>query len=148
RLFRRGVEDTKRHGLPLLFLRRLAVDASADGHGDGMALVAEPWRNDGAEAAGGTSCGDDQELVRRVHRRIDAVAAVAHHGALADLGPFAAMDAGALMDESGDVGLAPLRRLQMLAQLLGNDQRVVARMDRVVPQVGAHLGSEGLQYLL
>ena len=38
-----------------------------------------------------------------------AVAAVAHHGALADIGPFAAVDARALVNELGDIGLAPLR---------------------------------------
>ena len=81
-------------------------------------------------------------------RGIDAVAAVAHNRALADLGPFAAMDAGALVDERGDVALAPTRRLQVLAQLLGDDQRIVAGMDRVVAQVGAHLGGEGLEDLL
>src|SRR5262245_42204408 len=52
RLFWRGVEDTERHDLPLLFLRRLAVDAGTDRHGDGVALVAEPRGNDRAEAAG------------------------------------------------------------------------------------------------
>src|ERR1044072_764475 len=90
RLLRRGVEDTERQGLPLLFLRRLAVDASADRNGDAMALVAEPWWDDRAEAAGGSARGHDQELVRRFHRRIDAVAAAAEHGALAALGPPAA----------------------------------------------------------
>ena len=48
----------------------------------------------------------------------------------------------------GDVGLAPAGGLQMVAKLPGDDQRVVAGPDRVVPHVGAHLGGEGFQDLL
>src|SRR3979490_820038 len=118
-LFGRGIENTESHGVPLLFLWRFAIDAGADRQRDGMTLVAEPWRDDGAEAAGRSAGGDDEELIGRFHRRIDAVAAVAHDRTLADLGPFAAMDARALVDEVGDVRLAPLCRLQVLAQLLG-----------------------------
>src|SRR5437899_12577079 len=82
-LLRRGIESTERHGLALLLLGRFAIDAGADWQGHGVALVAEPRRDDRAEAAGRTARRDDQELVRRFHGRIDAVAAVAHDGALA-----------------------------------------------------------------
>src|SRR3979409_1010681 len=51
-LFRRGIENMESHGVPLLFLWRFAIDAGADRQRDGMTLVAEPWRGDGAEAAG------------------------------------------------------------------------------------------------
>src|SRR4051812_41696627 len=90
---------------PRSTLRRLAIDAGADGRGDGLSLVAQPGRNDGAETAGRTARGDHQQMIRRLERRIDAVAAVAHHGALADLGPLGAPDARAFVDELGDVPL-------------------------------------------
>src|SRR5580704_15938219 len=70
----------------LLLLGRLAVDAHADRQGDRMALVAEPGRYHRAEAAGRTARGDDQQLVGRFHRGVDAVTAVAHDGAFADIG--------------------------------------------------------------
>src|ERR1700730_5962481 len=38
-LFGRGIENTERHGVPLLFLWRFAIDAGADRQGHGMTLV-------------------------------------------------------------------------------------------------------------
>src|SRR6266567_2517570 len=61
-LFGRGIENTESHGVPQLFLWRFAIDTGADRQRDGMALVAEPWRDNGAEAARRSAGGDDQEL--------------------------------------------------------------------------------------
>src|SRR5258708_39582494 len=106
----------------LSFLRGFAIDTGADRQGHGTALVAEPGRNHRAEAARRPAGGDDQELIGRWQPRIHLVAAVAYDRAFADVGPFAAMDARALVDEVADVVLAPLRRLQGLAHPLGRDQ--------------------------
>ena len=76
--------------------------------------------------ARGTTRRDNQQLIRRIQRGVLGVAAIAHHRALAALGPLPAMDARAGVDEGGDVRLAPARRLQVLAQLLRDDQRIVA----------------------
>jgi len=56
-------------------------------------------------------------------------------------------DAGALMDEFGDVAFAPAGILDVIAQLLRNDDGVIAAIDRIVALVGAHLGGKGFQYL-
>src|ERR1044072_2189316 len=60
RLLPGGMEATEPDALPLLFLRRLGGEVSADRHGGGMAVVAEPWWDDRAEAAGGSARGHDQ----------------------------------------------------------------------------------------
>ena len=57
-----------------------------------LVLLAHPRWNDGAEAAGRAARGHDQEMIRRFERRVDALAAVAHHRTLADVGPFGAAD--------------------------------------------------------
>src|SRR5271166_3682882 len=104
--------------------RWFAVDTGTDRQRDGAALVAEPGRDHGAEAAGGTAGCDDKKLIGRFHCRVFAVAAIAHHRALADLRPFAAPDARSPVNERRDVALAPIRGLQVFAQLLRDDQRV------------------------
>src|SRR4029453_19464315 len=79
---------------------------------------------------------------------MDPVGAVAHDRTLADGGPIAPAHAGALIEEFADVALLPTCSLNMLAELLGNNDRVVSAVDRVIELVGAHLGCERLQYFL
>ena len=86
----------------------------------------EPWRYDGAEAARGAAGSDDQQLAGGFQRRVDAVAPVAHHGALAHIGPFAARNTRPFVNEFRDVGLAPAGGLQMVTQLLWNNKRIVS----------------------
>src|SRR6516162_10289386 len=78
---------------------------------------------------------------------MNAVAAVAHYGALSDVGPFRAADARALIEKVSDVSLGPAGALDMLPQLLGNHNGVVAAIDRIVPLVRPHLRSKRLQNL-
>ena len=71
-----------------------------------MALVAEPRRDHRAEASGGAAGGDHQQILGRFERGVFAVAAVAHHRAFADLGPFTAENPRPPVDEFGDIGFA------------------------------------------
>ena len=118
------IEHAKDHGLCsayafyTLAFRRLAIDAGADRRRHRFGLAAEPWRDDGAETAGRAAGRDDEQIIRRRERGVNRFAAVAHHRALADVGPFGAADAGALVDEFGDVALAPAGVLDVIAQLL------------------------------
>src|SRR6516225_6115592 len=75
---------------------RLAIDAGTDGRGYGFGLAAHPGCNDGAEAASRAAGCHDQKMIRRFERGVNAVAAVAYHRALPDIGPFRAADARAL----------------------------------------------------
>src|SRR5262249_26514338 len=104
----------------------LAIDAGTNRQRHCAALMAEPRRDDRSEPASRAAGAYDQQLIRGGKRGVLGIATLAHHRALAHLGPFAPAHACAGMDEAGDVSLAPSRRLQMLAQLTGNDQRVVA----------------------
>src|ERR1700722_18403290 len=88
-------------------LRRLTVNTGADCHRHCPALVPQPRRNDRAKASRGSAGGDDQQMVRRLERRIDTVAPVAHHRALPDIRPLAPWYPSPLMDERRNVGLAP-----------------------------------------
>jgi hypothetical protein len=106
--------------------------------------VAEPGWDHRAKAAR----GDHQKVVRRVKRGVFAVAAVAHHRAFADLGPFTAENPRPPVNEFGDIGFALTRRLQVFAQLAWDDDRVIARPDRIVPDVRAHFGGEGFEDFL
>src|SRR5262249_59241828 len=94
---------------------RFALNASTDGHGDGSCPVAGPRGNDGAKATRWTARGNNEEIVGRLQGRIDLVAAVAHHRALAHVGPFRAAHTRALVDEVGDVALGPAGRLNVIA---------------------------------
>src|SRR5580700_7753002 len=128
-------------------LRRLAVDTGADRRGDGFGLTAEPRRDDGAKTAGRAAGRDDEQIIRRSERGVNRLAAVAHHRALADVSPFGTANAGALVDEFGDVALAPASILDVIAQLFRNDNGVIAAIDRIVALVGAHLGGKGFKDL-
>src|SRR6202044_1004068 len=74
--FIRRIEHAKDHDrcsagtFYTLTLRRLAVDAGADGGRHRFGLAAEPWRDDGAKAAGRAAGGDDEEIVRRGERGV------------------------------------------------------------------------------
>src|SRR5713226_3196862 len=118
---------------------RLAIDTCTDGCRYGLGPAAHPWRNDGAEAAGRAARGHDQEMIRRVERGMDTLAAVAHDRTLSHVGPLHAADARALVQELGDVPLAPAGALDRLAQLLGDHDGIVAAIDRVVALVRPHL---------
>src|SRR5580700_3850889 len=128
-------------------LRRLAVDTGADRRGDGFGLTAEPRRDDGAKTAGRAASRDNEQMIRRRERGVNRFAAVTHYRALADVVPFGAADAGALIDEFGDVALAPAGVLDVIAQLLRNDDGVIAAIDRIMALVGAHLGGKGFKNL-
>ncbi len=54
----------------------------------------------------------------------------------------------ARVNERGDVRLAPPGRLHVLTQPPGDDQRIVARPDRIMPDIGPHLRGKSLQDLL
>src|SRR5580698_7620314 len=112
-----------------------AVNAGANGLGGGAAFMAKPRRNDRPEAAGRSARRDDQQLLRRFESGINRISAIAHHRGLADLGPFPAMDPGALENASGDLGFAPTGGYQMVAQLRWNDDHIVTRPDRIMPHV-------------
>ena len=73
------LENPKYAGASLFTARRLAVDAGADRQRDGAALVTEPWRDHGTEAAGGAPGRNDQELIGRVQGRVFRIAAIVHH---------------------------------------------------------------------
>ena len=103
-LFRKPVSTFRDHALAF---RRLAIDAGADRRRHRFGLAAEPRRDDGAETAGRAAGRDDEQMIRRRERGVNRLAAVAHHGALSDIRPFAPRDSGAFMDEAGDIGLAP-----------------------------------------
>src|SRR5260221_11986083 len=55
---------------------RLAIDAGSDSCRHRLGLAAHPRRNDRAEATGRAACSDDQKMVRRFERGMDAGAAV------------------------------------------------------------------------
>src|ERR1700674_3032297 len=95
-------------------LWRLAIDAGPDRRRYRFGLAAHPRRNDRAEATGRAPRGHDQEMIRRFERGMDPLAAVAHDRALADVGPFRAAHARALVQEVGDITLGPARALDML----------------------------------
>src|SRR5262249_46477924 len=82
-----------------------------------------------AARAGGPAADDPQKVLRRIGRVVSAVAAVAPPRAFATLGPFAAENPGPPVDEFGDVGFAPTRRLQVFAQLARDDDRVITGPD-------------------
>src|ERR1700733_4297427 len=151
--FIRRIEYAKNHGLCsactfyTLAFRWLAVDAGADRRRHGFGLAAEPRRDDGAKTAGRAAGRDDEQIVRRRERGVNRFAAIAHHRAFADVGPFGAADAGALVDEFGDVALGPAGVLDVIAQLLRNDDGVIAAVDRIVALVGAHLGGKSFKNL-
>src|SRR3984893_10378491 len=128
-------------------LWRLAIDADPDSCGYRLGLAAHPRRNNRAKAAGRAPRSHDQQMIRRFERGVDTVPAVAHYGALSDVGPFRAAHTRALVQEIGDVTLGPARALDMLAQLFRDHDRVVAPIDRVVALVRSHFRSEGLQDL-
>src|SRR5580704_4907754 len=77
-------------------LRRLAIDAGADRCRYRPGLAAHPRGNHRAEAAGRTSRGHDQQIIRRFERGMNTVASIAHNGALSDIGPFRPADSCAL----------------------------------------------------
>src|ERR1043166_8744280 len=80
-------------------LRRLTVNTRTDRSRHRLGLVSHPGRDDRAEPARRPTRRDDEQRVRRVERRVNALAAIAHHRALADIAPLGALDARALMDE-------------------------------------------------
>src|ERR1700730_13100775 len=128
-------------------LGRPAIDADPDSCGYRLGLAAHPRRNNRAKAAGRAPRSHDQQMIRRFERGMDTVAAVAHYGALSDVGPFCAAHARALVQEVGDVTLGPARALDMLAQLFRDHDRVVAPIDRVVALVRPPFSSARLQAL-
>ncbi len=58
------------------------------------------------------------------------------------------MDAGAFVNVLGDIGLAPVGGVQVLAQLRRDDNDIITGPNRIMPHVGAHLGGEGFQNFL
>src|SRR5262245_63691584 len=75
------------------------------------------------------------------------VGPVADNRAFADVSPFTAANARALVDEFGNVALGPAGRLNDVAQLFWNHDGVIPAIDRIVTLVGAHLGGEGFENL-
>src|SRR5215472_1219549 len=142
-----GLSGQARRRRTPLALGWLAIDAGPDRCRYRLGLAAHPRRNDRAEATGRASRSHDQEMIRRPQRGVDTLAAVAHDRALADVGPFAAAHAGALVQELCDVSLGPARALDGIAQLFRDHDRVVAAIDRVVALVRPHFRSERLQNL-
>src|SRR5205823_5250096 len=127
--------------------RRLAIDANTDRRGHRAGLAAHPGRDHRAKTAGRSTRSHHQKIVGRAERTVDLFGAVAHDGAFADRGPISPLYPRALEQEFGDVAFAPAGTLDRLAQLLGDDDHVVAAIDRVVQLVGAHLGGERLKDL-
>src|SRR5262249_57473254 len=83
--------------------------------------------------------GYDQEMIGRFQCHVDRFTAVADHRALADIGPFAAAHARALIQKLGDIALGPAGGLDRLAQLLRDHHGVIAAIDRKVAFVSSHL---------
>src|SRR5262249_60488798 len=102
----------------------------------------------GAHPAGRPPRRRNQQIVRRAQRGMAFPGAVAPPGALADVGPFAPAYLRAFVQELSDLKLAPAGGLDVLAQLLGDYDRVVAAVDRIVALVGSHLRRERLENLL
>src|SRR3546814_8683251 len=98
---------------------RIAIETGADGDGHGVALAAEPGRNDGAEAAGRAAGGDDQQAVLAGQRGIFLVAARADDGALPAVLPFPPPDAGLLEHVAPSVRLRPAGGGEMRAERRG-----------------------------
>src|SRR5512146_2058656 len=122
----------------------LAVDAGADRHRHRAALVAVPGRDHRAGAARRAH----EHVVARLEGGVLALAALADHRALAAVGPLAAAHARLALEVLAHVRLGPAGALEVRAQLRRNDDRVVARPDRVVAHAGADLRGVGVEDLL
>ena len=83
--------------------RRPAVHARPDGKGHGAALSSEPRRDHRTEATGRTPCRHQEQVLGVGQGPVLVVAPVAHHPALAHVGPFAAADAGPIVEPAAHV---------------------------------------------